>query len=257
MESEPLQVPVQDGAPPFELLRLRLGQHEERMVAPTGEQVGVAPQALPAVQHHVVAVGQLVARYLLLGVEGDVAHAVALRFVGDDAPSRHIAGKPSGYPARELPIVAPDEEVLYRQSQLFDHRSGHEQRDERGERGRLQLRREIGDAVRKGMALHVHGADAAVRPSDHARQVPVVSLQRPVGIEQLEQRILVRHAVVVHDPQVIVAEFYGLAHAVVESSGAAEVRAGVVVAHGSLRGEIAEVVARAVGAAVVDDDDVE
>ena len=82
------------------------------------------------------------------------------------------------------------------------------------------------------MTLRVHGADAAIDPATYAAQVAVVSLKFGIRVKELKQSVVMRHAIVVHNPDIIVAQLDGLSHSVVKAARATKVRPGVVIAYG-------------------------
>ena len=155
------------------------------------------------------------------------------------ARAHDIAGILPRDAARELPVISPDEEVLYGETELRDDIRRHEERDEGRKRAGLQLGGEILDCVMQRVPLAI-------------TILPVQALARD---EELTQGVRVRHAVVVHDPNVVVPKLDGLSHAIVEPTGAAEVLARIEI--GDLPG-LSEGGQRLLGtirARVVNDDD--
>ncbi len=107
------------------------------------------------------------------------------------------------------------------------------------------------------VALLVHDARLAVGPQADTREVAKLLAQPLAGDKQLAQGVGVRHAVVVHDPDVVIAKLDGLAHAEVEAAGAAEVLPGVEVANLTGLDARCQRLLGTVGARVVHDDDAE
>ena len=103
--------------------------------------------------------------------------------------------------------------------------------------------------------LAVHGARGAVSPETDAREIAVLPVQALARDKELTQGVRMGHAVVVHDPNVVVAKLDGLSHAIVEPTGTAEVLARIEI--GDLPGlsEGGQRLLGAIRARVVNDDD--